>query len=199
MVKPFEIPQQQRDVLATLVPEYLNIYTGSRMYNDFWPKATQLFFDNFPLLPSLFPGKTEKDLSASELEKYRTEYAKTYERVQKFYRWESFKYKKAQEKAKTIVIPAPDTGVRKKLYQAHEIYSKMYWSSRLDPIYKVEKKDGNVTRYNALSVRTRIARENYEKEDEETILAVTEQLKIENDAIIAARQALQETALEDIE
>ena len=58
----------QRELLDTLVPEYLEIHASSNpKYGDFWAKMRETWFSSFPEIDVKFPEATSiNDLSADE-------------------------------------------------------------------------------------------------------------------------------------
>jgi len=57
---------QQFDLLMTFFSEYENVSSGSSNYGNFWAKVTRLWFQEYPELEVLFPGREESSLTEEE-------------------------------------------------------------------------------------------------------------------------------------
>jgi len=57
---------EQVDLLMSFFGEYENISSGLSNYGSFWAKVTQHWFQEYPELERLFPGRAESSLTEEE-------------------------------------------------------------------------------------------------------------------------------------
>jgi uncharacterized SAM-dependent methyltransferase len=58
--------QEQEQFIHSLLPEYMEINVGNKLYGDFWAKLRQLWFQEYSECKALFPGKAEGELTEEE-------------------------------------------------------------------------------------------------------------------------------------
>jgi hypothetical protein len=59
--------EKQEQLLLSLLPEYMEINAGNKVYGDFWAKVRQLWFQEHSERENLFPEKAESELSEEEI------------------------------------------------------------------------------------------------------------------------------------